>query len=65
MEEGKKKIFEVRVECRAAYTALVKARDGQEALSAAEELAMGASPIEFDIREVLNSSVVDSKPDAG
>lgn len=64
MEENRK-IYEVRVECRAFYTALVKAANGQEAVSAAEELAMDASPIEFDITDVLGASVVNSKPDAG
>lgn len=64
MEENKK-IYEVRVECKAVYTALVRAGSGQEAVSAAQELAMDASPIEFDITDVLGASVVNSKPDAG
>lgn len=64
MEENKK-IYEVRVECKAVYTALVRACNGQEAVNAAQELAMDASPIEFDITDVLGASVVNSKPDAG
>lgn len=64
MEEGKK-IYEVHVNCRATYTALVRACNNQEAVSAAQELAMDASPIEFDIADVLGASIVDSKPDTG
>jgi len=57
MEE--KSIYEVRVECRAVYTALVKAGSGQEAITAAEELAAEAAPIEFDIIwPVIGSEVV-------
>lgn len=61
MEECKK-IYEVHVECKAVYTALVKAGNGQEAVSAAEELAMDASPIEFDIGRIFGSEVVRSTP---
>lgn len=58
----KKRIFEVRVECMAYYTALVKAGNGQEAVKAAEELATDASPIEFDIGRILGTEVVRSTP---
>ena len=58
--EGTENIYEVRVECRAYYTALVKAGNGQEAISAAEELATDASPIEFDIGRIMGSEVVRS-----
>jgi hypothetical protein len=59
MEESQR-IYEVRVECRAYYTALVKAGNGQEAVRAAEELAAEASPIEFDIGRILGSEIVRS-----
>lgn len=59
MEEGRK-IFEVRVECRAVYTALVRAGNGQEALRAAEELATDASPVEFDIGRIMGSEITRS-----
>ena len=57
--EGKK-IYEVRVECRAFYTALVGAGNGQEAVSKAEELASDATPIEFDIGGIVASEIVRS-----
>lgn len=62
MEEGSKKIYEVSVRCTATYTALVKAGNGQEAVRAAEELAMEASPIEFDIVAIAGSEIVRSTP---
>jgi hypothetical protein len=64
MEENRK-IYEVRVECRAFYTALVKAGNGQEAVKAAEELATDASPIEFDIGRIVGSEIVRSNPEPG
>jgi len=63
--EEKKKIYEVRVECKAVYTTLVKAGNGQEAVRAAEELAMDASPIEFDIGTITGSEIVRSTEEAG
>ena len=65
MEEGSKKIYEVSVRCAATYTALVKAGNGQEAVRAAEELAMEASPIEFDIGAITGSEIVRSTPEPG
>lgn len=68
MEESDKKIFEVRVECRAYYTALVKAGNGKEAVGAAEDLAMSASPVEFEIGGIIGSELVRnnvSYPESG
>ena len=59
MEENKR-TYEIRVECRAYYTALVKADNGREAVKAAEELAMDASPVEFDIGGIMGSEIVRS-----
>lgn len=61
MEEGKK-IYEVSVRCMATYTALVKAGTAQEAMKEAEELAMDASPIEFDIGSSVGCEIVRSTP---
>ena len=58
--EEEKRIFEVRVECRAFYTALVEAGNGQEAVSKAEELATDATPIEFDIGRIVGTEIVRS-----
>jgi hypothetical protein len=59
MEENKR-TYEVRVECRAFYTALVKANNGKEAVKAAEELATDASPVEFDIGGIIGTEIVRS-----
>jgi hypothetical protein len=64
MEENKK-IYEVRVECRATYTALVKAGNGRDAVRTAQELAMDASPIEFDIGPIAGSEIVRSTAETG
>jgi len=64
MGEGKS-IYEVRVNCKASYNALVRADTASEAISAAEELAMGANPVEFEITEVIGSSIVERNPDNG
>lgn len=60
--EDSRKIYEVRVECMASFTALVKAGSGREAVKAAEELATDASPIEFDIGRIMGCEVVRSTP---